>query len=263
MAIIFVKPRFFYESFTDFWSLVRLSGFNWCWMDEINLKTNNAYIVTSVDFKRDKWRLTWWQKRKKQARVIFWDIERPHPRGGKEKAKGLLHKQNFDEIWCSDVQLARDIGARYVVLGSDEKLGARGSWYKKYDLAHMSYENGRRGAIFEQLKNVGPNGWGNKRRDILKHSKFGLSVHQDNDLYCEPLRLALFASYGLPTISESVYDPFPLADCLLSARYDDIINFCNSCITNYKVLKDLGTLLKQTLCFDYRFVNMVEYAVKN
>src|SRR3990172_13115601 len=104
--IIFARPRFYYQSYTDFWALVEMSNFEWCFIDQINLKSSDTYIITMVDPKRDKWHLSWWQKRCKQARLIFWDLERPQPRCGKEADMRFLAKQNFDEIWHSDVQMA-------------------------------------------------------------------------------------------------------------------------------------------------------------
>ena len=261
--IIFAKPRFYYESYTDFWTLVRLSNFKWCFIDQIDLKSSNTYIVTMVDPKRDKWHLSWWQKRRKQARLIFWDLERPRPRLGIESDKRFLAKLNFDEIWHSDVQMAKDLGTRFVILGSDEKLGKSPFRFKQYDFVPMCYINGRRGIILEQLKRIAPNAWGKERQDILRGSKFGLTIHQDNDLYIEPLRLALFASYELPIISEEVYNAFPLSDYLLTSTYDNLVSFCLECLANYRHLKQLGKEVEQRLCFDYNFGNMVRYAVRN
>lgn len=260
--IIFAKPRFYYESFTDFWKLVSISDFDWCWVDEINLKSNNVYIVPCVDFKRDMWHLSWWQKRTKKARLITWDLERPQPRKGIRATKKYLQKQNFDEIWSSDYQLSKDLDSKFVILGSDEKLGKKPFLFKPYDYISLCYVNGRRGHILEQLKNIAPNGWGKQKQNTLRASKFGLTIHQDNDLYIEPLRLALFASYELPIISEDCYDCFPLDDLILNAAYDNLVDFCSDCLSNYKQLRKLGKEIKQRLCYDYRFKNMIEYAVR-
>ncbi len=260
--IVFVKSRFYYESFTDFWTLVELSNFETCWMDEINLRSTYIYIIPCVDFRRDKWHLSWWKKKTKRARLITWDLERPHPRGGLESTKRLLHKQNFDEVWSSDYQLSKDLDSKFVILGSDEKLGKRPFLFKNYDFISLCHINGRRGRILEQLKNVASNGWGKYRQNRLRASKFGLTIHQDSDLYTEPLRLALFAAYELPIISENCYDCFPLNDLMLNATYDNLVDFCSDCLSNYKKLRHLGKEIKQRLCYDYRFKNMVEYAAR-
>lgn len=263
MSIIFVKPRFYYDSYTDFWSLVELSGFSWCWMDEINLRSNHTYIISMVDPKRDKWHLSWWQRKQKRARLIFWDLERPKPRGGIKADKRFLNSLHFDEVWNSDPQMARDLRTRFVILGSDEKLGQNTAWLKHYDFVPMAYINGRRGAILEKLRGVAPNCWGKDRQKVLNSSRFGLAIHQDNDLYHEPLRMALFAAYGLPVISEVMYDPFPLNHCLLTCGYDRLVDYCNFCAANYRQFRQMGKELKQRLCIDYRFRNMVEYSVRN
>ena len=263
MAIIFVKPRFYYDSYTDFWTLVQLSGFEWCYIDQINLKSNHTYIVTLVDAKRDEWHISWWQRKNKRARLILWELERPKSRGGLKADRQFLDSLHFDEIWCSDAQMARDLSIRLVILGSDEKLGHRPFYFKQYDFVPMCFINGRRGVVLRQMKGIAPNAWGKKRENILRASRFGLAIHQDNNLYIEPLRLALFAAYELPVISEEVVDPFPLNDCLLICRYDKLINYCNFCIAAYKEFKGLGRELKQRLCFDYRFQNVVEYVARN
>lgn len=263
MSIIFVKPRFHYSSFTDFWALVEFSGFEWCYVDQINLRSANIYILSLVDFTRDKWNLSWWQKKWKRARLILWDLERPTPRGGTKADRRLLSRQGFDEVWNSDVQLAKDLGTRFVILGSDERLGQKPSWIKWYNFAPMCYINDRREPILDRLKRVAPNGWGRERQKILSVSRFGLSIHQDSDLYMEPLRLALFAAYRLPVISEAVYDTFPLKGYLLTSPYDKLVEFCQECLLRYKELKELGKEINQKLCFDYRFKNMVKYACKN
>jgi len=266
MSITFVKPRFYYDSYTDFWSLVELSGFEWRWMDEINLKSNHTYIVTMVDQKRDKWHLSWWQRKRKRARLIFWDLERPRPRLGIEADKRFLDRLHFDEVWNSDPQLAKDLGTRFVIFGSDRGLGHSPAFFKKYNFAHMSYINGRRGVILEKLKGVAaPNGYGPARHKILSASRFGLSIHQDNDLYYEPMRLALFAAYSLPTIIEYAYDYFPIGDCV--QRFDftnfDFAKYQDEYLKRYKEFIKLGRELHQRLCIDYRFKNVVEYVARN
>ncbi len=258
MSVIFAKPRFHYDSYTDFWRLVELSGFDYCWIDEINLKSRNTYIVSPVN--DDEWHLSWWRRIHKTARLILWDLERPKPRGGIRADRRYLHSLGFDEIWHSDAQMARDLGTKFVILGSNEKLGKSPFRFKRYDFAPMCYINGRRGAILEQLQRIAPNAWGRQRQDILRGSKYGLSIHQDNDLYIEPLRLALFASYELPIISEDTYDVPPLNEYLLTSTYDNLVNFCLKRLKDYKYMKELGKEIKQKLCFDYNFGNMVRYA---
>ena len=130
MPIIFVKPHFHYDSYTDFWHLVELSGFDYCWIDQVNLKSKNTYIVSPIN---DEWHLSWWQRIRKTARIILWDLERPKPRGGIKADRRYLHSLGFDEIWHSDAQLAKDLGTKFVILGSDEKLDGKPFRFKRYD----------------------------------------------------------------------------------------------------------------------------------
>lgn len=264
MSIVFVKPRYHYNSYIDFWSLVEMSNFEWCWMDEINLKSKHTYIVSMVDPKRDGWGLSWWQQKNKKCRFILWDLERPKSRGGIKNHRKFLEELHFDEIWHSDPQLAKDLNTRFVILGSDEKLGKKPALFKKYNFAHISYINDRRRNILEKLKNIAPNAYGDARRKILIATRFGLCIHQDNDLYYEPLRLALFAAYSLPVIMEYSYDYFPISSCIRTFNFTnfDFSTYQDGFLEIYSKCIKLGRELKQRLCFDYRFKNVVEYAVK-
>lgn len=257
--IVFVKPQIHYDSYTDFWKLVNLSGFEICFLQDINLNQNCIYIISPID---KQFQLSWWQRKRKNAKIILWDLERPKPRGGIKADKKFLSRQNFDEIWVSDPQLANDLGVRYIILGSDEKLGNNPIWIKRYDFTHISYENGRRSVIYEKIKHIGHNGWGKQRDRILRQTKFGLMVHQDNDQYIEPLRLAIFSAYQLPIVSELVINKFPLNDYLLTSDYSQLIDFIYKCLDNYNQLKEMGKEIKQKLCFDYRFENTVRYAIE-
>ena len=272
MSIIFAKPRFHYNSYTDFWSLVDLSEFETCWIDEIDLKSSNTYVVTLVDPKRDKWCLSWWQRIHKTARLILWDLERPKPRGGIKAHKAFLNRLNFDEVWHSDPQLAKDLGTRFVVLGSDERLRKVPRWTKPYNFALMAHLNDRRKEIVSRINEiaprVAPNCYGIERQMILGAARFGLNIHQDDDLYYEPLRFALFAAYELPVISEAIYDPFPVHNVLLTwNNYGKLADKCKFYSERYvedeKWIKAHGLALKRKLCFDYRFRSMVEYAARN
>lgn len=265
--IIFVKPRFYYKSYDDFWSLVEMSNFDWCWMDEINLRSNHTYIVSMVDPKRDKWQLSWWQRKRKRGRLIFWDLERPMPRLGIEKHKQFLDSLGFDEIWHSDPKLAKDLKTRFVILGSDERLAKTFIWERPYNFALMAYLNDRRKEIVKDIVGVAPGYWGVGRQMVLEAARFGLNIHQDDDLYYEPLRFALFAAYGLPIISEVVYDGFPLDWGLLQCNYNRLVEYCNFLASNYRNSEDyykaLGNHNKRKLCYDYRFRGVVEYVARN
>lgn len=151
--------------------------------------------------------------------------------------------------------------SRFVVLGSDKRLGTRPAFFKKYNFVHMSYMVERRVNILGNLERVGTNGWGKHRHDVLRKARFGLNIHQDNDLYIEPLRLALFATYQLPIISETVYDSFPIK--LITANYDQLEEFCRLCIKDYLRLKELGKEIQYILCEKYNFNKVVRNTVKN
>lgn len=258
MGIVFVKPQFHYDSYTDFWRLVSLSGFEWCYQNEVNIYSNNIYIHCPANDVTPK--LNWWQRKRKTARFIIWDLERPKPRGGIKNHRKYLQHFNYDEVWHSDAQLAKDSETKFVILGSDKQLGNKPAFFKRYKYAHMSYENGRRETILQDVKGkIAPNCWGRKRDKILRQTQIGLNIHQDNDLYGEPLRFALFAAYGLPIVSEKLYDHFPLNNLIYQLDYRNFVTQ----LDKLKVNSKRGLEIHDLLCNKYQFKNVVQYAIKS
>jgi hypothetical protein len=97
---------------------------------------------------------------------------------------------------------------------------------------------------------------------VLKSSKFALNIHQDNWGYCEPLRFALFAAYGLPIVSEILTNSFPYDGDIQQIPYHNIVDGLKVCLKDdYNQWEDMGLRLRKKLCEDLQFGKMVRQAV--
>jgi len=265
--ITFVKTRHFYQSYIDFYRLVELSNFPTIYVDELDVSKDGVYITSPMN---GEWRphLDNQDNKARNAHLILWNLERPSGSAGSvgQYAKAnrkLQYERYIDEIWHSDRRLAQETEQRFVVLGSDEKLAVSGSYEKKYNFCHMSYQIGRRQSIYKHFDNIGPNCWPPERDDILRKSRFALNVHQDNHPFQEPLRFALFAAYGLPILSEAIYDSYPFSDeFMVTADYDDLVRRMNEILGDpYSHWQQIGQRAKERMCHEFNFKRMVEQAV--
>lgn len=284
--IIFAKPVHQYDSYTDFWRLVELSGFRTISVSDIDLTRDEVVITAPMngDFKEHMvGNLKHWQETGKvaggalhrqrvsglprQAHIVLWNLERP---GGMSGSVGEYARESMswivnrwcDEVWVSDPTLADDTMLRYVILGSDYGLGEPGS-NKNYDMVHMSVEIPRRANIYKRFRGIGPNCWDPQRDQVLKESRFALIVHQDNNPYVEPLRYALYAAYGLPVVTESVTSSYPYGGDIITADYPDLVNKLKECLEgDYATYQAMGQRLRDKLCRDFQFGSVVKQAIR-
>jgi len=242
MTIIFAKTRWPYDSYQDLWKLVELSGFPVCFVDEMDIFNQEHTYVTApfngelLDFMND------YRRNNKRAEIVLWNLERPGGSGTIEEYirsnTEHIHNGHISRVIVSDKQLARDTGFQYVTLGSHPDLGSPIFIQDKaYDVIHLMCYSNRRGPWFSypgnewhalQYENdvikIAPNCWGEERHKALQQSRFMLSIHQDDFMYIEPLRLTLAAAYGLPIISEECADYFPYTDCAKTSNADALKN---------------------------------------
>jgi hypothetical protein len=271
--IIFAKPVHHYDSYTDFWRLVELSNFSTIRVDEIDI-TKNQIIITAPMNGDYKEYIAGQIERQvssglpRLAHLIIWNLERPAGSGstGAYASDGFewFYSRSVDEIWVSDAVLADETMFRYVPLGSDYGLGEL-SDHKQYDFAHMSVEIPRRANIYKEFtaSQKAPNCWPPDRNNVLKSSRFALNVHQDNHPFCEPLRIALFAAYGLPVISETLASGYPYGGGIHQLPYHDLVSGLKSCLNDdYAKWREMGLNLRKTMCEDYQFGRMVKQAIK-
>lgn len=283
MDIIFVQTRHSYQSYTDFWELVRLGGFDTCYVDQVDFaRPDTFYVVSPINGEWRPHRDTHKTARRYNARVALWDLERPAGRGGLASymagAKDLLNFWYFDEIWLSDRWLAseaHDKRVRFVPLGSHAGLGTLEKAEEfAYDFAHLSYAGpNRRSSLYGQLdaRNVRmmPNAWGQERRDNLIKTKFMLNVHQDDSPLIEPLRLALAAAFGIPVLSEKILDACPYTrqgetHNIIQAEYDELVGRAATLVNDdYGWHLAMGRRCHALMCLDYTFERIVKEAVNN
>lgn len=267
--IVFVRTRWFYQSYTDYWKLVELSGFPTCYTDEVDTTAEKVYILSPHN---GEWGEVIKAQDEKHNRIrnchlILWNLERPDGSAGGMLNFGptrrqLIYDRMVDEVWVSDSRLADETGLRFVVLGSDEGLG-QPSTEKKYDFCHMSYEVPRRQGIHKHFQNIGPNGWGEERDAVLKASKFGLALHQDRHPFQEPLRMALFAAYGLPIVCETLIDSFPWSSefCIFST-WDEMVGKLKQVLTeDYEPYREMGLKARERMTKEFQFGKIVRRAV--
>ena len=283
VEIIFALTRHEYQSYTDYKELVRLGGFDTCYVDQVDFtRPDTFYIVSPINGEWRPHRDRHKTGRPYNARVALWDLERPAGRGGLASyfagAKELLNHWYFDEVWLSDRWLAseaHDQRIRFVPLGSHAELGTTERATKfEYDFAHLSYVGPhRRSSLYGQLaeRNISlmPNGWGQERRDNLIKTKFMLNVHQDDSPLIEPLRLALAAAYGMPVLSEKILDANPYTrqgetHNIIQAEYDDLVGRAASLLNDdYGWHLAMGRRSHALMCLDYTFSRVVREAVKS
>ncbi len=288
--ITFVKTGHFYDSYIDFWTLVELSGFPIIPLSEVDISDHGVFIVSPMN---GEWRphINNQHKANKpvNAHLILWNLERPEGSAGsigqyadqcrylqyglwengekikeENEEKVEAYGRFIDEIWVSDARLADEIEQRFVTLGSDYGLGEPGT-DKHYDLCHMSYENPRRQSIYKHLKNIGHNCWPPERDEVLKKSRFAVNIHKDHHPFQEPLRFALFAAYGLPIISEHIFNVWPWANdqTMIITTYDGIVAKLAQMLDNdYGKWQDMGERARKMMCEEFQFGKTVRQAVE-
>ena len=219
--IVFARTRYDYDSYTDYWKLVELSGYPTVYVDEIDTTIPRVTYIASP-FYGEFFTLSE-KKRAPGTKICLWNLERPGGSGGIEEYKKsqLDHIKDgyIDEILVSDSSLADLTKFTYVPMGSHEGLGDPYP-IKEYGFVHLMCYSNRRGILFDNDPSkpkrtysgcsIASNGWGKQRHDSLQKSWIMLNVHQDEFGYMEPLRFALAAAYALPILSENLYaEPFP------------------------------------------------------
>lgn len=226
--VVFAHPRHIYDSYTDYRALSKLD-FETCFYNEIDLSREAVYIVSP--FNGELPPAVAYQKsivpeKDRKARVVYWNLERPdHPGFMKEPGEPMerVMARVVDEclavvdfVWISDRSLAKlDPRLIYVIMGSNKALAEAAGRPYEWDLCHMSYVHGRRDDMVRKLEaaglNIGPNGFGEARAKVLSASRMMVNIHQREPLRpYAPLRFNLAAAYGLPIVTETLDDPYPL-----------------------------------------------------
>jgi hypothetical protein len=263
----FVATQFYldggYRSYVDFFRLAELAGYPVIPLSQMDAQdATKTYIITPLN---DEW-LNGWPNAK--ARIIHWELEwRWDWRADVNEPPGVA------EVWCSDAWFARQIGAKYVPMGSDDRLNVEHPLTAiplLYDVAQISYQVPRRQYITERLQaekmKVAPNEglWGHERSEILLRSKVMVHVHQhENAPGVAPLRWCLAAAHGLPIITERLEDRGIFGySYMLMSDYQHLPQFTSMIVRDsYSRLQDFGIALHNLLCRDKTFRKCVEAAL--
>jgi hypothetical protein len=268
MEIAFVRTGHYYEPYIDFFKLAELAGFPIIQLSEVDVSQHKVFIVSPHN---GEWNphISNQDDKPRNAHLILWNIERPSGSKGSvgnygESNRKLIYDRYFDEVWVSDRRLADETTLRYVTLGSHEGMGSISN-DKRYVFCHMSYEVPRRQTILKHFNpdDIGQNCWPPERDDVLRQSYFALNIHQDNHPFQEPLRFALFAAYGLPIISESIYDAYPYGnETMAFANYDDLVRRTRELLkSDYGQWREMGERCREMMCNEFEFGKMVRQAV--
>lgn len=246
--IIFARTAHDYHSYTDYWQLVRLAGFESVPLADVDPDNpDHTYIVTPVN---GEWRDGW---QNPKATFIAWLLE------------WYKYKPDIPgvaEFWASDQWYATQLGARFVPLGSHSDLTPARWEYeseKTWDVCFLAYGGPSRrkdawNAFNGAELKIAPNAWPwdtPDRKTVLERSKLMVHVHQHDAFPCMAAqRVALAASAGMPLLSESMKDPAPLLDGLdyQSAAHEQLVEIALLLLKDEDRMRELAGRLHETLC---------------
>lgn len=276
----FVRSTAPYESYSDFWELVKLSGFQIVQAASVDLNQLGTLIWPTMDMEFID-RLSKQPRGSRAARVIFWNLERPDERPGVDPIE--LFRRGMGEIlewadviWVSDMGLHKaEPRTVFAILGSHPRLGFHDPHKADstkpelvYDVAHLGVMTPRRAAVLEKLRNSGlrvsGNARGVERQDVLLSSRLLLNIDRVEGLHVlSGFRAALASTFRIPLVHEALQDPFPLLSStdFLSAPYDDLVPCVLSALAsrNHSVMTNAAW---RTLCVRWTFRRGVEDALR-
>lgn len=271
--ITFIRTRYYYGPYEDYFRLIELSGFPIIFVDELDVEQEGIFIVSPmngewrphIDSQRDKTR---------KAKLVHWNLERP--RGEMQKyvseCEELVEKGYIDHTVVSDRWLAQQTGFHFVPIGGHTGFDVIYDVHDRdYDFEHSCAYSYRRGFLFKEpgkpyrlIDNISiaPAGvWGAERLDARRRSRFTLAVHQDDDPIIEPLRWIAAAMYAMPILTETVMDAFPYEENkdFVQVRLDLIVSTMKDLRGQDKdVWFQRGIDLRNKMCGDYSFTKCLE-----
>lgn len=271
MEVVFLRTRWEYQSYTDFWELVKLGGFEVRYLDELEPGREAVYVFSPKQGELESVlpRL----KGEHACKVAWWCLERPDANGSVTESKAI--PAGLDMLWLSDAWLARRHTfygwgpVQWIPLGSNEGLGTPGNGNHLYHWAHLSYATGRRQEVYHNLwGKCLPNCWGEERDKALRATRLMVNVHQDDWPVLEPLRFALAAAYGLPIVSEKVHDSAPYREGydFVQVAYQEMPGRINAILAGKRSegtpdpWRATGLHARERMCGDFEFGRCVREA---
>src|SRR5574340_1075792 len=179
MDIVFARHRQRYDSYHDFWQLVALSGFQSCYLDEVDVRSDHFYVALTP-FNDELWQLAMQRNLHpdRRGRIAFWSLERPaFPGAGTTTEVVTRALQCADRVWVSDRWYQQlDPRQQHVIFGSHPNLQPLAEPRPRiFDYCHVSYVNPRRARILRTLRDAGlseapARGPGPERDQLLRSS---------------------------------------------------------------------------------------------
>lgn len=262
--VYFARPRTPYDSYSDLYRLIELSGYPLIHFDEVDPESDNIYILTLLNGENNHG----WEG-SPRASIVLWDNEwRLKESDYAWSESDLTIPPGVSRVWASDRWYASRINAEYVPLGSHPRLvGETAADGQGWDVAPLSYRSGRRSFLidrmFERGLSIAPNAWGEERDALLKECKTVLHIHQHDKVpTVAPLRYAIAAAWHKPLISEDVYDRGIFEDSVLYATYDTLTDYTALMVRRYpELLRDKADELHDMLCVSNSFRSYIESAL--
>jgi len=262
--IIFARTRHHYQSYTDYWRMVELSGFPTCYVDEIDPDSDRTYIVTPDN---DEVRNAGWPDTPR-AQIVLWDLE--------WRLEPMAPVRGVRRYWHMDKFVADRIGVEYAPMGGHlglrEQKPSSGPWY---DVAFLGYMVPRRQAIAEKMRAHGAyispsSAWGDERHNVLSRSHCYVHIHQLDDIQGVPaLRLVVAAAYQLPFLSEYIDEPGKyrrvLGEFMHSYRFfeEEPLTWSSGFMgwVQQNGSNEWALALHEFLCYEFTFRKSVEASV--
>lgn len=256
--VIFALPRTEYGSYQDLYTLIDLSDFDTCYIDEIDRDSDSTYIIT---VRNGELGAGWEGAR---ASIYLFDLE--WRRAPEAPIPGVK------EVWMCDKWQAELTGSKYVPVGGHAGLAsvhdARGA--EQYDVAFLAYMTYRRQHVYNDLQARGvrmppTSAWGAERDAILRASRVYLHIHQHDDIPAVPgLRLVIAAAYKLPFVSEACSDAGVFSDYIIPWSYGEIADSLTGWIgreARFGAFQASGERLHHYLCRELTFKASIEAAL--
>lgn len=266
MSVVFVRTRHVYDSYWHFWRLVELSGYETCYLDEVDLDdASKCYVLTPLNGEITAWR------RPRTAQTVWWCLEQYDPAGGgaslSERLTSIVGPAGpFDRVWGSDEFFcAKDPRIEFIRLGSQRALNSLGLAYEnlslRYDATPLAYLWGRRAEIVEQLLRfgvrLGPARYKEPARsEMLASSRWLLNLQQHPKPLMAPLRPAIAAAYGCALVSEPLGAPYPHV-----VEEGDVARLAALVREGGNLPRHIAQNLHQFLCVDNTFRSFVDAKV--
>ena len=256
--IYFLRTRYHYAPYDDFFTLATLAGYEVRYLDEVETfdSKDNVYIISPVN---GEW--NHWAKGYVRGKLILYELE--YNVDGNHVTPSAV-----DEVWAGDKWQAETNGFRYVPMGSDRRLdlaGERLEDYPVFDIALMAYRDVyRRSKLIHEIQDAGvtiaPNDWGLARSIRMLESYAMVHIHQwDNIPAIAPLRWCLAAAHNLPIISETVADRGIFGYThMMQADYSHLARFVGYVLKDKRLLADYAAALHHLLCDEYTFKRGIE-----